>query len=687
MYIDKNQEKKIALAGNPNVGKSTVFNRLTGMHQHTGNWPGKTVEYAEGKYAFQGITYTLVDTPGMYSLLPSSEEERVASEYISEGDWENVAVVVDGTCLERNLILVLQILETVGKCVLCVNMMDETKRKGIQVDLQKLSQILKVPCVPVCAQKGQGLGEVKEQLVLTMDQEPDFFHIDNNPQIDQALEEVCAALGDVTFKHMNKRAAALFLLTGIQRVSPLIEDEEKAAQVEAVVEKVAQELEQAGFAKHAIMDIHASNIAQEAENIAVQCISKRESATRQSRLDKILTSKLTGIPIMLLLVGLLFWITMAGANYPSQWLSDLLFGFQNTLRGWIVSLGAAEWLVGLLVDGMYRTVSWVVSVMLPPMAIFFPLFTLLEDSGYLPRIAFNMDKMFKKVGAHGKQALTTCMGFGCNACGVIGCRIIDSPRERLIGILTNAFIPCNGRFPTLITITLLFFCSGLAGFGQQAASAGILILIIVFAVGMSMLASKLLSKTVLKGVPSSFILELPPYRKPQIAKVLVRSLLSRTLFVLGRAVKVALPAGLVIWVMANVDIGGMSILNHCTGFLDPLGRAVGLDGVILMAFLLGWPANEIVVPLIIMGYTAGGTLMEAASTAELGTLLAQNGWTWVTAVCMLLFVICHFPCGTTTLTIHKETGSMKWTLTGVLLPTLIGLILCFLFANVCALFL
>ena len=678
--------RTIALAGNPNVGKSTVFNRLTGMHQHTGNWPGKTVEYAEGKYRFGKTVYTLVDTPGMYSLLPSSEEERVAGAYICGGEWENMAVVVDGTCLERNLILVLQILEAVGKCVLCVNMIDEAKRKGINIDFERLSAMLQVPCVPVCAQKGQGLEEVKTQLAETMEQAPRFYQVANTPEIDQALEHLAGALADVPFPHMSRRVAALFLLAGQAAPQAWPDwDGEKEA-IEAARKEAADMLEQAGVSPQDLMDLHSSKIAEQAAAIAKACVGAKKNGPHQGRLDRILTSRLTGIPIMLLLVGLLFWITMAGANYPSQWLSSLFAQLEGIFRGWLEAWGAAQWLTGLLIDGMFRTVSWVVSVMLPPMAIFFPLFTLLEDSGYLPRIAFNLDRVFHKAGAHGKQALTTCMGFGCNACGVVGCRIIDSPRERLIGILTNAFIPCNGRYPTLITLTLLFFCSGATGLGRQAASAGILVLIIGFAVGMSLLASKLLSKTLLKGEASSFLLELPPYRKPQIAKVLVRSLLSRTLFVLGRAIKVAAPAGLVIWTMANVEIGGASILHHCTGFLDPLGRAVGLDGVILMAFLLGWPANEIVIPLVIMGYTAGGTLTEAASTAELGLLLTQNGWTWVTAVCMVIFVVCHFPCGTTTLTIKKETGSLRWTLAAMALPTAAGLLLCFAVSSVAGLF-
>lgn len=322
----------------------------------------------------------------------------------------------------------------------------------------------------------------------------------------------------------------------------------------------------------------------------------------------------------------------------------------------------------------------------PAMAIFFPLFTLLEDAGYLPRIAYNLDKPFKRCCACGKQALTMCMGFGCNAAGVIGCRIIDSPRERLLAILTNNFVPCNGRFPTLIAVLTMFFVGTAGGFFDSVLSAVLLTAAIVLGVVMTLLITRLLSKTVLKGMPSSFTLELPPYRKPQIGKVIVRSIFDRTLFVLGRAVCVAAPAGLLIWLMANVTVGDATILNHCADFLDPVGKLMGLDGVILLAFILGLPANEIVVPIIIMTYMAQGSILELSDLAAMRALFVDHGWTWITAISMMLFSLMHWPCSTTLITIKKETGSWKWTGVSFLIPTVCGIVCCIAFASLARLF-
>ena len=402
---------------------------------------------------------------------------------------------------------------------------------------------------------------------------------------------------------------------------------------------------------------------------------------RDRKLDRILTSKRTGFPIMLALLLVVFWLTITGANYPSQWLADGLFWVQDRLTDFFTWMHAPAWLHGALVLGVYRVLAWVVSVMLPPMAIFFPLFTLLEDFGYLPRIAFNLDKYFKKACACGKQALTMCMGFGCNAAGVVGCRIIDSPRERLIATITNNFVPCNGRFPTLIAIITMFFVGTAGGFASSFLSALGLTLVILLGVGMTLLVSRLLSKTILKGVPSSFTLELPPYRTPQVGKVIVRSIFDRTLFVLGRAAAVAAPAGLILWLMANVTVGDMSLLAHCSQFLDPFGRLLGLDGTILMAFILGFPANEIVIPIVIMAYMAKGSLTDMSNLNELHTLLTNNGWTWLTAVCTMLFSLMHWPCSTTCMTIHKETQSLKWTAVSFAVPTVIGMLVCLLVAN------
>lgn len=595
---------RVALAGNPNVGKSTLFNALTGLRQHTGNWAGKTVATARGEYSCGGREYQLIDLPGTYSLAAHSQEEAVARDYIESGQADGVVVVCDATCLERNLILVLQVLELTGKVLVCVNLMDEAKRLGIEVDLPALSRRLGVPVVGTAGARQDGLDDLKEA------------------------------------------------------IARLVGEDAPAAQPERPPgERVTL-----------------------AERYAAQVVRSQaaDRLRRQRRLDRLLTSKATGIPLMLLLLGAVVWLTVAGANLPSALLTELFARLGAVLEGWLSA--APEWLRGLLLDGVYRVTAWVVAVMLPPMAIFFPLFTLLEDLGYLPRVAFVMDHAFQKARTCGKQCLTMCMSLGCNACGVTGCRIIDSPRERLIAILTASLVPCNGKFPTLIALITIFFVGGRAGLLASLEGAALLLGTLALGAAGTLACSRLLSATVLRGAPSSFALELPPFRKPRVGQVVVRSLLDRTLFVLGRAVSVAAPAGALIWVMANVTVGDVSLLARCTGFLDPFARLFGLDGVILMAFLLGWPANEIVLPVMLMAYLAEGSLVEFEDLAALGALLTQHGWTWVTAVCAMLFSLFHWPCSTTCLTIYKETGSVKWTAASVVIPTLLGLGLCFVTA-------
>lgn len=681
------QDKIIGLAGNPNVGKSTVFNQLTGMNQHTGNWPGKTVANARGQYTYGGVNYILVDMPGTYSILASSAEEEVARNFICFGGADVTCVVADATCLERNLNLVLQILEITGNVVLCVNLIDEAKKKNIRIDLEKLSQTLGVPVVGTSARTGKGLSRLCEAIQEACKERRACRRIDYGEVIESAAAQISKRLDRLPCGGLSTRWLSLRIL------------EEDTAFIRSLSDHLGAELSEdteyqkallaarailvsGGIGQETLRDCYVSKIVRESEAIYHACVqTKPDYNARDRRLDRILTAKTTGIPIMLALLFVIFWITISGANYPSE----LLFSIFSWLeaRLWELFAGAPPFISSLLIGGMYRVLSWVVSVMLPPMAIFFPLFTLLEDLGYLPRIAFNMDKFFKKAHAHGKQALTMCMGFGCNACGVTGCRIIDSPRERLIAILTNNFVPCNGRFPTMISIITMFFAGTVAsGFCQSLVSTLILTGVIVLGVVVTLLVSRLLSMTVLGGMPSSFALELPPYRVPQVGKVIVRSILDRTLFVLGRAVMVAAPAGLLIWLLANIYIGDMSILSHCAAFLDPIAWWFGLDGVILMAFVLGLPANEIVMPIVIMTYLATGTLTEMDSVQELHALLVNNGWTWLTAVCTMLFSLMHFPCATTCLTVRKETGSWKWTAAAFILPTVTGLLACFLVAGV-----
>lgn len=415
-----------------------------------------------------------------------------------------------------------------------------------------------------------------------------------------------------------------------------------------------------------------SSIYRQAEKIAKSVVSHKGSrgvVDWDKKIDDILTSHLWGYPMMLLLLGAVFWITITGANYPSAAIASILFTIELQLLHLFSALSAPAWLSGILVLGVYRTLAWVVSVMLPPMAIFFPLFTLLEDLGYLPRVAFNLDYLFKKCGTHGKQALTMCMGFGCNAAGVISCRIIDSPRERLIATLTNNFVPCNGRFPTLIILSSIFMVGTAAGPLGSLMSAITVAGLVVLGIAASLLVSSILSQTILKGLPSNFTLELPPYRPPQLGRVIVNSILDRTLFVLARAVLVAAPAGLLVWLMANIYLGDNTLLAAAARYLDPLAKSIGLDGFILMAFILGLPANEIVLPILFMAYLSSGTMLEPGSLQEIKNLLLANGWTWLTALNTMLFSLLHFPCSTTLITIYKETQSVKWLLLSFLIPT------------------
>ena len=683
-------KKTIALAGNPNVGKSTVFNTLTGLHQHTGNWTGKTVSNAKGKYIKNDIEYTIYDLPGTYSLISHSKEEELARDFICFEKPDVTIVVCDAVCLERNLNLVLQILEITDKVVVCVNLMDEAKKKKIEVDLEKLEKILGVPVVGTSARKNIGLNELidKVERVISGNIKTKPIEIKYNKHIESSIEKVINSLDNVNIQ-FNKRWISLKLIEDDKELINTLNTylDKDIYEYKGILKSVSQArkiLLESDIMINELKDSIVSNLVLRAEEIAKKCITfkNKDYNKKDRKIDKLLTNKLTGIPVMILLLITILWITIVGANYPSGILFDFLFKIESYLMYFFNFINIPLWLSEPLVYGVYRVLAWVVAVMLPPMAIFFPLFTLLEDVGYLPRIAFNLDKCFKKCHACGKQALTMCMGFGCNAVGVTGCRIIDSPRERMIAILTNSFVPCNGRFPTLISIITMFFVGFGTSLGNSLLSTLMLTGVILLGIFMTFIVSKILSKTILKGLPSSFTLELPPYRRPQIGKTIIRSIFDRTLFVLGRAISVAAPAGLVIWLMANISINGLSLLSHCSNFLDPFGELIGLDGVILMAFILGFPANEIVVPIMIMGYMATNNLTEFNNLVELKNLLINNGWTWITALCFMLFSLFHFPCSTTILTIKKETKSLKWTFISFVLPTLIGIILCFLVNNI-----
>ena len=605
---DLNEIKKdinftIGLVGNPNVGKSSVFNNLTGLHQHTGNWPGKTIESSFGTYDYLDNKFLIVDLPGTYSLNSYSKEEAVTTDFIEKSHFDVMVIVVDATALERNLNLVLQVLQITKNVIVCVNLLDEAKKKNIKINLKLLSEKLGVPVVGTIATKKNTLDELKKKINYI----------------------ACNRTDDV---------------------NEFSSDEEVVRNAEMIANEVVDK----------------------------SCIN----ANRDRKIDEILTSKIFGLPIMIAMLGFIFWLTIIGANYPSKILSWLFELGQKRLENWFIAWKFPHFVSGLLINGVYQTVTWIISVMLPPMAIFFPLFTLLEDLGVLPRIAFNLDNFFRKAGTCGKQALTMCMGFGCNAAGVIGCRIMRSTRERLIAIVTNCFVPCNGRFPLLITVATIFFAGMFNGIVGSLVSTFIVLGVILLGIVLSLFISKILSCTILKGESSGFILELPPYRKPQIGSILIRSVLDRTIFVLGRAVCSAIPAGIVIWVLANVQIDGTSMISYIACFFDPIAKIMGLDGYILAAFIFGIPANEIVLPILLMMYMKSGYLVDISDSWRIGEILIANGWTILTAINVMIFTLLHFPCMTTLLTIKKETNSSKWVWISFLIPTVCGMIICIL---------
>lgn len=667
--------RTVALVGNANVGKSTVFNEITGMKQHTGNWTGKTVDTASGEYYYKFNDYTLVDLPGTYSLLSSSEEERVARDFLIWNKVDCVVIVADSTNLLRNLNLVLQTLELTGNAVLLLNLWDEAAKRNIIIDKKKLSELLGIPVVSSTARSGKGVNELLEQVhkIVTGDCCPEQLRVKYVSPIEQAERRCEKGLSKYFKTDIDMRFLALRVLENDPSFNASLEKNLSGGfQDDFDVLKSREILSRFNFDGENYVQSVTASISQQAERIFSQSVKQLPSREekKQNMIDRVLLGRYTAVPAMLLLVGVVLWLTMVGANYPSSILKSAFDAAEAWLASQSLALGIPDVIVNMVVHGVLRVLFWVVAVMLPPMAIFFPLFALLEAYGVLPRIAFNLDRGFEKCGACGKQALTTCMAYGCNAVGVTGCRIIDSPRERLIAIITNSLTPCNGRFPLLIVIISMFFCD------NSFAGAAVMLAFVLLSLAATMLSAKILSSTVLRGEKSAFVLELPPYRRPQFFKVIGETVKEKIVFVLLRAVVVAAPAGLLIWCLANIKAGGSSLLAYLADFLDPAGRFVGLDGVMLLAFILGFPANEIVIPIALMTYLASGNLGDYSSVDALKTILTDNGWTWVTALCAAVFSMFHFPCSTTLITIWKETRSVKWTALSVIVPLALGVTVC-----------
>lgn len=673
---DKNKEI-VCLVGNPNTGKSSIFNELTGFHQHTGNWSGKTVVNAYGEYKHKGEDYGVIDLPGIYSVFSYSQEEEVAREFICFGKYDVLVVVCDMTCIERNISILFQILEMNKKVILCLNLCDEARDKNIIVDINKMEEELKIPIIKTSVKENIGIEELKDKIRDVLDNKYEFKENDlkYEEEIEKKVTSICEKL-DFLKSTDNKRWISLRILDSDEDFfsfmkSHLTEEENEKLKL------LREEYNEGNFKE--VRENIIETIYEKCKSIRSNYVEQKgDKHLRDRKIDDIITSKKFGIPIMISLIAVILFITINLSNIPSSILSNMFNYLEEKLSIFLNYLHFPVFIHDMLVYGIFRVTGWVISVMLPPMAIFFPMFTFLEDLGYLPRVAFNMDHIFKRAGCHGKQCLTMCMGFGCNCAGVIGTRIIESKRERLIAIITNNFVPCNGRFPLIIVLSSIFFSVTTSTVVNSVVTSLIVTGMVIIGICITLLISYILSKTLLKGEPSSFTLELPPYRKPKLGTILYTSFIDRTIFVLGRAVMIAAPFGIIIWVLANIFINDVSIMGHIVSFLNPIAKVIGLDGTILAAFIIGIPANEIVIPIMLMSYLSTGQLIDFDTASSLGIILRDNGWTIITAINTMLFSLLHFPCSTALWTIKKETGSNKWTFLSFLIPTIVAFVVCFI---------
>ncbi len=667
--------KLVTIAGNPNVGKSSIFNELTGMKQHTGNWPGKTVCSAYGMCEYNGKNYIFADIPGTYSLIARSKEEEVARDFICFSESDVIVIVCDATCFERNMNLVLQCMEITDNVVICLNLIDEAKKKKIEIDTDEISRRLGVKIIKTCALEKKGFKDLLEEIQnVSINNKTSDKVIVNYPEyIEKAVSCILPFTDKIKEKSkINSRWIALKFIEGDSTLKENLIKRKLITKSEK--EEIEEEIEKFKIDRFKFQDDVAVGLVTKCEQVCKGCIKTHKAVL--NRADKILTGKISGRMIMIALLMLVFYITVSGANAISELLSGIMFFLEEKLMSFFIRLNISETLRDILVCGVFRVTGWVISVMFPPMAIFFPMFAFLEDVGYLPRVAFNLDKSFKKCGACGKQALTMCMGFGCNAAGITGCRIIDSPRERMIASLTNSLVPCNGKFPTLIAVITIFFVFSFAEPMRSLIGAMVLTAFVLLSIVVTFCVSKILSKTLLKGENSSVVMEMPPYRRPKIRNIVVRSVFDRIVFVLLRAISVAAPAGAIIWIVSNVSINNISVMNILAGFLEPFAKLMGLDGFILLAFILALPANELVIPLIIMAYTSSGSITSCNNYMYLKEIFIENGWNLLTAFNVMIFSLMHWPCSTSIITLKKETGSFKWAFIGFLIPTIIGIILC-----------